>query len=132
MRERFKVILFLFLAVVTAQIPLLAHHGNAGYDEDKKVTMKAVVTEWVWTNPHSFLKVDVKDDKGNVVHWIAETSAASVFANANSTGARLTKDSLKPGDEITLTVIPAKNGRPVGRIYKLVFPDGRTVITDLP
>jgi hypothetical protein len=79
-------------------------------------------------NPHSVLKFDVTDDKGDVVHWIVESSAPS----ANQARIRLTKDSLKPGDKVTVTVIPAKNEQPVGRIHRLVLPDGRIVNTELP
>src|ERR1700753_1457586 len=53
---------------------LLAHHGSAIYDESKAVAVKGVVTDWVWANPHCLLEFDVKDDKGNSVHWTAEVS----------------------------------------------------------
>ena len=55
---------------------LFAHHGNAAFDAGKKVTLKGTVTEWVWANPHCWLKFDVKDDKGGVVRWVAETNNA--------------------------------------------------------
>jgi len=57
-----------------------AHHGDAAY-ELKKVTVKATVTAWVWSNPHTILKFDVKDDKGSVVHWLAEWDAPSTLVN---------------------------------------------------
>ena len=107
---------------------LLAHHGNAAYDTTKEVTVKGTVTELVLANPHSFIKFDVKDQSGNVVHWTVESSAASV----NLPKYHLTKDSLKPGDPITITMIVAKNGKPFGRIHKLVLPDGSVMETDLP
>jgi hypothetical protein len=106
---------------------LLAHHGNAAYGTDD-VTVKGVVVEMVLANPHSFLKLDVKDDKGEIVHWTIESSAASV----NLPKYRITKDTLKPGDEITVSMIVAKNGRPYGRIHKIVLPNGQVMETDLP
>jgi hypothetical protein len=123
------VVIFLLTAGMLAdQATLLAHHGNAAYDTTKEVTLMGVVTQWMVANPHSVLKFDVTDDKGDVVHWIVESSAPS----ANQARIRLTKDSLKPGDKVTVTVIPAKNEQPVGRIHRLVLPDGRIVNTELP
>jgi Family of unknown function (DUF6152) len=123
------VVIFLLTAGMLAdQATLLAHHGNAAYDTTKEVTLMGVVTQWIVANPHSVLKFDVTDDKGDVVHWIVESSAPS----ANQARIRLTKDSLKPGDKVTVTVIPAKNEQPVGRIHRLVLPDGRIVNTELP
>jgi hypothetical protein len=123
------VVIFLLAAGMLAnQATLSAHHGNAAYDTTKEVTLTGVVTQWMVANPHSVLKFDVTDDKGDVVHWIVESSAPS----ANQARIRLTKDSLKPGDKVTVTVIPAKNEQPVGRIHRLVLPDGRIVNTELP
>ena len=116
-------------ALLIASAPLSAHHGNAAYDATKEVTVAGVVTEWIVANPHSLLKFDVTDDKGNVTHWIVESGAAS--AN-QARGVRLTRQLLKPGDKVTVTMMPAKNGQPVGRIHRLVLPDGRLMVNDLP
>ena len=116
-------------ALLVASETLSAHHGNAAYDATKEVTVKGVVTEWIVANPHSLLKFDVTDDKGTVTHWIVESGAAS--AN-QARGVRLTKQLLKPGDEVTVTMMVAKNGQPVGRIHRLVLRDGRLVLYDLP
>jgi hypothetical protein len=121
-------IFLLAAGILGDQATVLAHHGNAAYDTTKEVTLTGVVTQWLVANPHSVLKFDVTDDKGDVVHWIVESSAPS----ANQARVRLTKDSLKPGDKVTVTVIPAKNEQPVGRIHRLVLPDGRIVNTELP
>lgn len=128
MRNAPAVIFLLTVGMLAHQAALFAHHGNAAYDTTKEVTVTGVVTQWMVANPHSILKVDVTDDKGNVVHWIVESSAPS----ANQARVRLTKDSLKPGDKVTVTLIPAKNDQPVGRIHRLVLPDGRIVNTELP
>jgi hypothetical protein len=117
------------VAMLAASAPLSAHHGNAAYDASKEVTVNGVVTEWIVANPHSLLKFDTTDDKGNVVHWIVESGAASVN---QARGVRLTKGLLKPGDKVTVTMMVAKNGQPVGRIHRLVLPDGRLMVNDLP
>ena len=117
MRNRLMTI---FLSVLTVSVPLFAHHGAAAYDTAKKITVKGIVTEWFWANPHCFLKFDAKDDKGDVVHWATETSNPADMVNLG-----WTKQSFKPGDEVTVTFTPVKNGAPVGRIEQVVLADGQ-------
>jgi hypothetical protein len=110
-----------FVVLIVA-VPVLAHHGNAAFDSEKRVTMKGTVTEWFWANPHCFLQFDVKDDSGNIVHWVAEGSNPPDMINHG-----WTKGALKVGDQITVTVIPVKNGKPIGRIAAVVLPNGQTL-----
>ena len=84
--------------------------------------MRGTVTEWLWINPHVFLKVDVKDDNGKVVHWICELVPPSTMVNFG-----FTAKTFKPGDEVTVTVEPVKNGKPVGRVIEVVLPNGQTL-----
>jgi hypothetical protein len=109
-----------FLAV---SVPLSAHHGAAGYNMDKEIVMKATVTDWLWANPHCFLKYDTTDDAGALSHWAVEVSNPT-----DMTKRGWSKRSLKPGDEVTVTVRPAKNGAPVGQLLKVVLPNGQTLI----
>lgn len=118
-----------FFALLVSSIPASAHHGNAAYDMSREVTLSGIVTDWIVANPHSFLRMDVKNDDGTVAHWVIESSAASVNQRNN---VHLTKQSLKPGDKVTVTMMVVKNGQPVGRMHRLVLPDGRMVVTDLP
>jgi Family of unknown function (DUF6152) len=97
-----------------------AHHGQAVYDENNPIQLKGTVISFDWINPHCFVNLDVKDEKGNVVHWIAETVNPGKLARAG-----WTKDSLKPGDHVTLILTPARNGAHLGHFYKLTFADGR-------
>ena len=117
-----KNVLTIFLGLLTLSVPLLAHHGNAAYDTTKKITVKGTVTEWVWSNPHCFLKFDAKDDKGNVVHWVAETSNPSDMVKLG-----WSKETFKPGDEATVTFMPVRNGNPIGRIQQVVLANGQTL-----
>jgi Family of unknown function (DUF6152) len=126
---KYLVLVIASFALLIASAPLSAHHGNAAYDASKEVTVNGVVTEWIVANPHSLLRFDVTDDKGNVAHWVVESGAASVN---QARGVRLTKQLLKPGDKVTVTMMVAKNGQPVGRIHRLVLPDGRLMVNDLP
>jgi len=83
-----------------------AHHSQAGYEtEDKIRTLKGVVAEYRWRNPHVVIIWDVKDDKGNVVQWAGEMpSVTSVIAQGMS------KNSLKQGDEVVVTGLPSRSG----------------------
>jgi hypothetical protein len=103
-------------------IPLPAHHGNASYDNDNPVTIKGAVTEFAWSNPHVQIYLDVKDDKGSVVRWSVET-----FSPGKLVRAGWTKDSVKAGDQVSITLIPAKSGAPVGFLHKLVLPSGKVL-----
>jgi len=100
-----------------------AHHSQAGYDTDDKTRiLKGVVVEYKWRNPHVFVVWDVKDDKGAVVQWVGEMpSVTSVISEG------LSKNSLKPGDEIIVTGVPARLGTPECLIRKIVKTDGTSV-----
>ena len=119
MRKTFVPILFVLVGVFTVSAPVFAHHGNASYDYEKTVTLKGTVTQWLWANPHCLLKFDVKDDKGEVQHWVTEASGP---VDMLRTGWSSTV--VKPGDEITIDVMPSKNGTPVGRIRQVTLSDG--------
>jgi hypothetical protein len=110
----------ILLGLLAVSVPLFAHHGAAAYDTTKKITLKATVTEWFWANPHCFLRFDAKDDKGNVVHWAIEASNPSDMVNLG-----WSKATFKPGDEVTVTFTPVKNGQPIGRIEQVVLASGQ-------
>lgn len=121
MRSRGYIVLAAAVALLVPH-PLFAHHGSAAFDTGKKVTLKGTVKEWVYTNPHCLLMLEVKGEDGQVVQWIAETQAP---ASVLSAGYR--KDSFKPGDQVTVTVEPVKNGRPAGRILQALLANGKTL-----
>jgi uncharacterized protein DUF6152 len=107
---------------VALSMPLSAHHGSAAFDTGKKVTLKGTVQEWVFSNPHCLLRLEVKGEDGQVVQWVAEGQAPNVIFPA---GYR--KDSFKAGDQVTIIVEPVKNGRPLGRILQSVLADGKVL-----
>ena len=111
------------VALLSLSMPLFAHHGTASFDTEKTLSLKGSVTEWDWSNPHCLLQFDVKNDSGKSVHWIAETQNP-----ANMVYAGWGKASFKPGDEVTVTLMPTKNGLPYGRIKEVVLPNGKTLI----
>jgi len=98
-------------ALLAVSLPVIAHHGNASY-ENKKLTLKGTVTEWRWINPHVLLKIDVKGDDGKVVNWTCELVAPSNMINFG-----FAADSFKTGDQVTAIVTQvAKSGAPVARL----------------
>jgi hypothetical protein len=119
LKSKFLIILVLGLGTSITSLPLLAHHGYAAYDTDKKLTVKGTVTQWFWANPHCVLQFDVTDDHGQVVHWGAETENPTTMTRQG-----WTKESIKTGDQVTVTVLPVKNGKPIGRIVEVVLPNG--------
>jgi hypothetical protein len=109
MRNKLAPISVAVVVLLAVSVPLFAHHGNAAYDTAKTVTVKGTVTDYIWTNPHVFVKVDVKDEGGNTVHWIVEAQNPVSMGQIG-----WTKNTFKPGDEVEIDAMPAKNGNPVG------------------
>lgn len=105
--------------------PAFAHHGATAYDMRKPVMLKdAVVTKYSWINPHALIAFDYKDDKGTLQHWITEIGSPAAVSLVGWNRA-----SLKPGDVITIYVWQSKTGLPVGRLNKVMLPDG-TLLRD--
>ena len=116
------VLLLLSLAAST-----YAHHGFVSwFDMSRSVTVKGTVTSFDWTNPHAYIYLDVKDDKGAIVKWSAELGAIPMLTRAG-----WKRDTLKPGDEITMTGNPAKDGKPVMHLDKIVFANGQELSSAL-
>jgi hypothetical protein len=124
MRKRYITPFAVAVGLLIVSAPLFAHHGAAEFDFGKRITMKGTVTEWFWSNPHCFLRFDVKDDNGQVVHWVAEAQSGP---NILTLG--YTKQTFKPGDEVTVTLEPVKNGQPLGRMLEVVLPNGKKMVT---
>jgi Family of unknown function (DUF6152) len=108
----------------------LAHHGNSAYDEEHWITLSGTVTEFVWSNPHCEIFVDVKDNAGKAVNWAIESQSPGILRRNN-----WTRTTLKAGDQITITLAPARNGAPVGfsgnKEGKVVFADGHVLKMDV-
>ena len=117
--------LTLIASLLMLGAPAFAHHGKSAYDETARVPIKGVVTEFIWTNPHSQVYLDVKGKDGSIVHWAVETNSPGILTRAG-----WTRRSVKPGDEVTIILCPAKNGAPVAYMgsgdpgTKVVFADG--------
>jgi hypothetical protein len=126
MKHKLKTCFTLFVCLLLFGIPVLAHHGNVAYDEVHPITIVGTVTEVVWANPHVQIFLDVKDDKGKAVNWGIESQSPGILHRNG-----WNKTSIKPGDQITITLAPSKNGAPVGfsggNTGKVVFSDGHVL-----
>jgi hypothetical protein len=122
-----KLLTSFFVLAAGLSVSLFAHHGTfVSYDSANPVTMKAVVTEFRYTNPHIQLYFDVKDADGKVTNWSAEGPDPAVLVQAGW-GKKRTQTALAPGAEITITVAPARNGKPVGTVSNIVLSNGDSV-----
>jgi hypothetical protein len=116
--------LALFAAgALLAAAPAAAHHSFAMFDQKKVVTLAGTVTEFQWTNPHSFLEVDVP---GNG-HWSVELNSPN---NLKRQG--WTRSSIKPGDKVTVRLNPLRSGARGGLFLDVRLPNGRTLDSGLP
>ena len=109
-----------FLVLLFLAGPIHAHHGTAAYDMSKSLTLKGVVTSYEFVNPHAKIRVDVNDENGHTVNWLAETNNPNRLARRG-----WNRNVLKPGDVITITGNPVKSGALNLRLTKVVLADGR-------
>ena len=123
MKTTLLMLVVLVAGLAATARPVSAHHGAAAYDMSAPVELKdAMVTEFLWINPHPLIKADVKNDKGEVEHWTMEMGST---VSAQLVG--WTRTTLNYGDVVTLYVWQAKTKLPVGRLNKVVFSDGTTM-----
>jgi hypothetical protein len=113
----------LLLTALLAQSPALAHHSITGqFDVSKMTTLRGTITRVDWINPHVYVLLDVKDEKGAVTTWELSTIPLAMLRKAG-----ITKELLrgKAGDIVTMAVHPALNGRRRGWVSKITYPDGK-------
>ena len=112
---------FLTVAITLVTSPIsFAHHGLAAYDMSKSVTVKGTVTEFSFINPHAAIYLDVKDDKGNSEKWMVEADSPNNLARAG-----WTRNTIKPGQEISVVGNQMKDGNKVLRLQKIILSDGK-------
>jgi len=100
-----------------------AHHGSASYKTDNVVVLRhATVTQFLWANPHAMVSFDVKDENGNVSHWVGEAGSPSAIRLLG-----WNKNSVRPGDVVTVQLYPSKFENAVGRVDAIVLADGTTL-----
>ena len=107
MKNRLLAAAVLSVGFLSVGGPALAHHGNAAYADTITEFKQATVTKVLWSNPHALIDFDAKDAKGNVVHMVVETAAPQALRLIG-----WSKDSIAPGNVVTVRMYVAKNGNP--------------------
>ncbi len=120
MGRRIIALVALGVALLMSPALVVAHHGAATFDTVGEITIKGTVTEWVWSNPHSILRLEVKAADGTVKTW---SVASANIADLSKRG--WSRRLFKPGDEVTVLIQPAKSGEPVGMIRNVTLADGQ-------
>jgi hypothetical protein len=114
------------LLVVGFAVPAAAHHSFAMFDQSKTVTLTGTVTQFQWTNPHSFIEIDAATKNG-VEHWSIELNSPN-----NLTRQGWKRTSVKPGDKVTITLNPLRDGKKGGLFNTIVLPDGKMLGGERP
>ena len=112
------------ISVAAFTAPAIAHHSFAMFDDQKTITLQGTVREFEWVNPHSWLRVMVNDDKtGKSAMWALELSSPSRLVTMG-----MHADSVKPGDVVSVTFHPMKDGTRGGQFMQATLPGGKQII----
>lgn len=111
------------LALLVVAAPSWGHHSSYMFDDERTVTLEGVVKEFQYTNPHSWLLVDVTDDDGNVTTWGFEAEGPSTLQRAG-----IRPSDLPAGTKLTITGNPMRDGRPAAAWVDAVLEGGRRLV----
>ncbi len=120
MKSNFISVVAVFAVSLAISTPAFAHHSMSMYDRSRDTTFKATITEFNWSNPHSQIIFTATDEHGNAQKWVAEGPGPNRLANHG-----WNKDSLKPGDQVTIVGNCNKDGSPTMRFEKVILPNGQ-------
>jgi hypothetical protein len=119
-----KVVGFTVFTAGAFAAPALGHHSFAMFDRDKTVTLQGTVKEFEWTNPHAWLRFTVNDDKtGKPAVWAVELSSPGRLITMG-----MRADSVRPGDQVSVTFHPLKDGGRGGQFIQATLPGGKQVV----
>ena len=124
MKRKFWALLSVVAASSVLSVPIFAHHGSAAYEMGQSVTVEGAVTGFEFTNPHVIISMDGKDAKGAVQKWQGELTSPNHLTRAG-----WSRNTLKPGERITIIGNPAKSGANSVWIRKIMGPDGKELAT---
>jgi hypothetical protein len=104
-------------------MPVGAHHSFAQFDSGRTVELSGTMRALEWQNPHAWIWIDLLKDDGTTETWGGE------FSGGPNTLPRegLTRNMIQPGDKITLTLYPARDGSKAGSVAKIQLEDGRVL-----
>jgi hypothetical protein len=117
-----------FIVVIAAfAAPASAHHSFAMFDNSRSVTLIGVVEKFQWTNPHSYLELDVDQGGGKTKHYTLEATSPNMMSRAG-----WTSRSVKVGERVTVIMSPLRNGQPGGLLHEVTFSNGKTLVNPVP
>ncbi|HXP81358.1 MAG TPA: DUF6152 family protein [Verrucomicrobiae bacterium] len=116
MKSKLLVVLAAVASLAMFSGSAMAHHGVAGYDMTKTITVHGTVSKFDWSNPHVVVYVDAKNEGGEMQHWTIEFASPVHMVRAG-----WSKSSMKTGDDITIDTHPSRNGAPVGISSTITF-----------
>ena len=115
-------VLMTLLPLVAVTQPVSAHQSTAVYDHENKVLIEGTVTQFKWTNPHSWLYMKVPDGKGGTEDWAIEAGTVVQLINVGCT-----REKVKPGDKVKVIAVIARDGSRKGEIHSLITASGETL-----
>jgi hypothetical protein len=121
MRSKYAVPLS--FALLAFPVAAGAHHSQAMYDGSQELSIAGVVSEFEWTNPHTWLHVTVKDDNGVDRMWTFESNSTGQLARGG-----WSEHAIKAGDQVTVVYRPLRDGTRGGSVRAVLFPDGRELL----
>jgi hypothetical protein len=113
-------ILITSVLLAATALPIVAHHSFNMFDDRKEVVLKGEVKEFQWSNPHTWIQLNVTDAAGKVVEWSIEGGSPNLVARQG-----WKRNTFKAGDRVEITVHPLRDGQPGGSFVRAVLPDGR-------
>jgi len=114
-----KLIILTGLILAMTLMPLQAHHSTAMFDDQREITVTGTIKEFQYTNPHSWLIIDVTNDDGSVTTWGFEAEGPTTLTRSG-----IRKSTLPPGTKITITGHPMKDGRSAAAWVVAELEDG--------
>lgn len=120
--NRYALSFFVVICPLVSAPSLFAHHGLARFDTTHVVSLEGTVTGFEWIQPHSYIHADLKDDHGKVQNWLLELGSPAMLGRHG-----WAPDSLKRGDQITVSGYRAKDGSPYMAVGKVVLANGKSL-----
>src|SRR5688572_29984452 len=126
MTKKMNVLVFGFFVLLLAAVSM-AHHSPVVFDRTREVKLVGTVKEFRWSNPHSFIELDVRNEKGEIEGWAVEMNPTSYLVKAG-----WTSKTVKPGDTVTVMVNPLRTNEKVGKFVSILLPDGKKLTENPP